>query len=147
MNKTNVIWPNGPFSLPDEGEYEKTIKKLNITRNQFYMVGKYNMPLIKKDEIDFDNFDLIQITKTQIENNENAHKTVHFFTYDWLFDNVYDKADKAIEKLEKYYALMTPDFSIYEDMPLPIQMYNAFKNRWCGAYWQSLGLNLRAQGV
>lgn len=24
-------------------------------------------------------------------------------------------------------------------MPLALQIYNTFKNRWCGAYWQSLG--------
>ena len=23
-----------------------------------------------------------------------------------------------------------------------LQMYNTFKNRWCGAYWQSLGLRV-----
>lgn len=27
-------------------------------------------------------------------------------------------------------------------MPLMLQMYSAFKNRWCGAYWQSLGLRV-----
>lgn len=27
-------------------------------------------------------------------------------------------------------------------MPLMLQMYSTFKNRWCGAYWQSLGLNV-----
>ena len=33
-------------------EEEKRIKKLKITRNEFKTVGKYGMPLIKKQDID-----------------------------------------------------------------------------------------------
>ena len=44
-----------------------------------------------------------------------------------------------MEKLDQYYALLTPDFSLYMDMPLALQIYSTFKSRWCGAYWQKLG--------
>lgn len=44
-----------------------------------------------------------------------------------------------MEKLDQYYALLTPEFSLYWDMPKALQIYNIFKNRWCGAYWQSMG--------
>ncbi|MDD3323392.1 MAG: DUF4417 domain-containing protein [Paludibacter sp.] len=44
-----------------------------------------------------------------------------------------------MEKLDQYYALLTPDFSLYWDMPRAVQIYSTFKNRWCGAYWQSQG--------
>lgn len=139
MNIANEVWPNGPFSLPDEGEFEKQLKKLNIVRNQFKTVGKFEMPFVKKDEIDLKKLDLWGYTKTKMEDDENAHKAVHFFTYDWLYENVFAKPEKAMEKLEQYYALLTPDFSVYLDMPLAVQIYNTFKNRWCGAYWQSMG--------
>lgn len=48
----------------------------------------------------------------------------------------------AVEKLKQYYCLLSPDYSLYTDMPLALQIKNTFKNRWCGAYWQSLGLNV-----
>ncbi len=48
----------------------------------------------------------------------------------------------AVEKLKQYYCLLSPDYSLYTDMSLALQIKNTFKNRWCGAYWQSLGLNV-----
>lgn len=35
-----------------------------------------------------------------------------------------------------------PDFSMYSDLPLAIQIYNTFRRRWCGAFWQEQGLNV-----
>lgn len=57
--------------------------------------------------------------------------------HDWKFDKVYNKPDDELEKLKQYYALLTPDFSLFTDMPLALQIESVFKNRWCGAYWQS----------
>ncbi len=48
--------------------------------------------------------------------------------------------EKYYKILAKFEAVLTPDFSLYTDMPLIIQMYSIFKNRWCGAYWQNKGL-------
>ena len=78
-------------------------------------------------------------TKTKQNDEENKDKTIHFFTYDWLFDSVYEKPEIAMEKLDQYYALLTPEFSLYWDMPKALQIYSVFKNRWCGAYWQKQG--------
>lgn len=47
-----------------------------------------------------------------------------------------------MEKLDPYYALLTPKFSTYKDMPLALQLYSTFKNRWCGAYWQKQGMRV-----
>lgn len=76
------------------------------------------------------------------EDVENKDKTIHFFTYDWLFDKVYDKALEEGKKLKQYYAILSPDYSIFTDMPLALQINSVFKNRWCGAYFQSLGMKV-----
>ena len=80
-----------------EYEEEKLLKKLKLVRNEFKIVGKYGMPLIKKQKIDLDKIDLWCYTKTKINDNENKNKTIHFFTYDWLFENVYEKPEVAME--------------------------------------------------
>lgn len=121
-------------------EEEKRIKKLKITRNEFKTVGKYGMPLIKKQDINLDKINLWNYTKTKNNDDEHKDKTIHFFTYDWHFDNVYEKPEVALEKLDQYYALLTPEFSVYNDMPLARQIDSVFKSRWCGAYWQKQGL-------
>ena len=128
------------LSIKDnEYQEEKLLKKLKLTRNEFKTVGKYEMPVIKKQKIDLDKIDLWCYTKTKPKDEENKDKTIHFFTYDWLFENVYDKPEIAMEKLDQYYALLTPEFSLYWDMPRALQIYSTFKNRWCGAYWQKQG--------
>jgi len=123
---------------PTEYEQKKLSKKLKIIRNEFQTTGKYGMPVIKKQEIDLDKIDLLSYTK--LKDTEN--KTIHFFTYDWLFESVYNKPEEAAEKLKNHYAILSPDFSVYTDMPIALQIYSTFKNRRCGAYWQNLGFKV-----
>ena len=59
-------------------EEEKRIKKLKITRNEFKTVGKYGMPLIKKQDIDLDKVNLWNYTKTKNNDDEHKDKTIHF---------------------------------------------------------------------
>lgn len=122
-----------------EYQKDKLLKKLKLVRNEFKTVGEYGIPIIRKQEIDLDKIDLWNYTKTKLNDEENKNKTIHFFTYDWHFDAVYDKPEAAMEKLDQYYALLTPEFSLYWDMPKALQIYSTFKNRWCGAYWQKMG--------
>ena len=114
--------------------------KKKLIRNQFKMVGKYEMPLIRKQKIDIENLSLLNFNNTKYNDERNRDKTVQFFTYDYKFDYVYSHPELAIEKLKQYYCLLSPDYSLYTDMSLSLQIKNTFKNRWCGAYFQSLGL-------
>ena len=123
-------------------EYEKAEKKLRLIRNEFTTTGNFNFPIISKQDIDLDCIDLWSWNKTKSNDEENKHKTIHFFTYDWHFDSVYTNPKNALNKLQQYYAVLTPDFSLYFDMPLALQIYSTFKNRWCGAYWQNQGLKV-----
>ena len=125
-----------------EYELQKRRHKQELVRNEFKTVGNYQIPLIRKQEIDLDSVSLISFSDTKQEDEENAYKTVHFFTYDWIFDKVYKKAADCAEKLKQYHALLSPDFSMFTDMPKALQIFSVFKNRWCGAYWQSLGLRV-----
>ncbi len=123
-------------------EEEKRKKKQRLVRNEFQKCGKYGMPLVRKQKIDLDKIELLSYLKIKNNSIENQNKTIHFFTYDWNFENVYEKPEIALEKLDQYYALLTPEFSTYKDMPLARQIDSVFKNRWCGAYWQKQGMKV-----
>jgi len=122
-----------------ENETTKQKNKLRIIRHEFDMVGKYKIPLVKKQDIDLDCIELMNYAKASIGDIEHSYKTLHFFTYDWHYETVYSKPETVMEKLGQYYALLTPDFSLYTEMSPALQIYSTFKNRWCGAFWQSLG--------
>lgn len=64
-----------------------------------------------------------------------------FFTEDYRFVGTYDFADKYLEGLleEDWTALVAPEFSTYDDWPLPLRLFNVYKNRWCARYWQDAG--------
>lgn len=133
-------------SLNMDTEFDKQKKKQKLVRNEFLdrrnSSNKYGIPLVRKQAIDLNKIELWGYPKTKHEDYENVHKTIHFFTYDWNFETVYNKAEAALEKLDQYYALLTPDFSVYTDMPLVRQIDSVFKNRWCGAFWQKHGLTV-----
>lgn len=127
-------------NFEDNGyEQAKRKNKQRLVRNEFKGTGKYGIPLIKKQYIDIDKIELLNFTKSKSNVEENNNKTIHFFTYDWLFDKVYENPEVAFERLDNYYALLTPEFSMYNDMPLARQIDSVFKNRWCGAFWQKQG--------
>ncbi len=128
---------NDPF-------YDELIKiqTENLVRNQFGWNGKYNLPIIKKQDIDLTKIKLMNFSNTKYNDANNNKKTIHFFIHDYRFEYVYSNANIAVKKLKQYYCLLSPDFSLYIDMPLILQMYSTFKSRWCGAFWQSLGLNV-----
>lgn len=129
-----------------EYEMDKQKRKQDLVKNEFLYhgesVGEYNIPIIKKQDIDVEKIKLIGYVDTKNNDAENKYKTVHFFTYDWKFEKVYSRAEDELEKLSQYYALFSPDFSLFTNMPRVLQILSVFKNRWCGAYWQSKGLKV-----
>ncbi|HFE67257.1 MAG TPA: DUF4417 domain-containing protein [Chloroflexi bacterium] len=54
---------------------------------------------------------------------------VHFFLDDYRFETVWNRPRKALEALRPYTTLLTPDFSLYRDWPLTLQLWNVYRNR------------------
>lgn len=113
-----------------------------LVRNEFRFSGKYELPIIFKQDIDLEQIKLMSFSNTKYMDKRNRSKTIHFFVHDFRFEQLYYNPLMALEKLKQYYCLLTPDFSLYLDMPIALQVYNTFKNRWCGAFWQSKGLKV-----
>ena len=76
------------------------------------------------------------------DNANNSERFVHFFIYDYNFEKLWTKPDESLELLSQYKGILTPDFSMYLEMPYALQLYNTFRNRWCGAYFASKGVRV-----
>ncbi len=63
----------------------------------------------------------------------------HFYIDDHKFSAVM-KLRKSLEKVRRYYAVLSPDFSIFPEMPLPLVKMQIFKSRFVSRYWQECGL-------
>lgn len=109
-------------------------------RNNFNSVGKWGIPLVKKQEITINDIRLISCSDTKAnDNDENKKYGVHFFVDDYRFSGIYDNPERSFNRYAQYAFLLTPDFSTYADMDLWRQLESVAKNRWVGAYWQSKG--------
>ncbi|MDD3323396.1 MAG: DUF4417 domain-containing protein [Paludibacter sp.] len=104
------------YPANNETEIEKRGKKQKLVRNEFKTIGKYGIPLIKKQNIDLNKIEPWYYVKTKLNDEEYKNKTIHFFTYDWNFEAAYNKPEATLQKLDQYYALLTPEFSTYTDM-------------------------------
>lgn len=116
-----------------------------MLRNQFPGNGVWNIPIIPKFQErpgDFDDLLLIGFDKTDADDRKHPDRMVHFFLYDYRFERVWEKPDSVLDRLYPYCAVLTPDFSMYLEMNPVLQLYNVFRNRWCGAYWASKGLRV-----
>ncbi len=67
---------------------------------------------------------------------------VHFFLDDYRFETVWTRPYKALEALRPYTMVLSPDFSLYRDWPLMLQLWNIYRNRWCGRFWQEQGFTV-----
>ena len=116
-----------------------------MLRNRFPGDGRWNIPIIPKFQEkpgDFDELLLIGFDKASADERKHNDRMVHFFLYDYRFERVWEKPDTVLDKLRPYRAVLSPDFSMYLEMTPVLQLYNVFRNRWCGAYWASQGLRV-----
>lgn len=111
-------------------------------RNKHECAGFWNMPRIQPQDIDVSELELISYSDTKPNDRLNCHKAVHFFIDDYRFESVYRNPEQTIRKLRQYRFVISPDFSLYADMPRWMQLKSTGKNRWCAAYWQSEGLQV-----
>lgn len=112
-------------------------------RNNFEKDGKWDIPLVKNQNLPLGNIELVACSDTRANDNEiNKKKGVHFFVDDYRFLGIYDNPERTLNRYSQYKFLLTPDFSTYADMDLWRQLDSVAKNRWVGAYWQSKGLSV-----
>lgn len=116
---------------------------LNLNKAEFEGVGKYDIPEIKpiyEDEIgeikEWIGFNYV------LSDKEPKGKAVHFFIDDYQFQRLWNSPEKYMEKLAKYEAVLTPDFSPYSDMPLATQIFNHYRKHWVGALMQKHGVKV-----
>lgn len=111
-------------------------------RNQFTGDGVAEIPILKKQDVDLSQVKLIGYDKIKLGDTHNRDKMVHFFLDDYKFEALWRDPEPRIEKLRQYKAVLSPQYSVYTEMPSAIHMYNIFRSRWVGAYCQLRGIKV-----
>ena len=111
-------------------------------RNSNEATGRWNFPIVHKQSLPEGEIQLIACSDTRNNDSLNREKGVHFFVDDYRFEGIYRNPEKSRAKLSQYRFLLTPDYSLYADMPMWRQIESVGKNRWCGAWWQNHGMTV-----
>ena len=67
---------------------------------------------------------------------------VVFYEYDDNFERLWHNPKKYINKLKKFKGVIAPDFSLYRNMPLVMQMWNTYRGRALAAWLQDNGIEI-----
>jgi hypothetical protein len=59
---------------------------------------------------------------------------VHFFLDDYRFETVWSKPERGLSRCRTVGAALTPDFSLWSNMPRVMQLWQVYRSRWCGAW-------------
>lgn len=131
MTRSSSAWQHFPGSF-----------NAHNTRQLFFSDNKWGIPCLKHVPHSKTPNWLVPY-RTRIRSNTHlADGAVHFFLDDYRFETVWRTPQKALSALQPYSILLTPDFSLYHDWPLALQLWNVYRNRWCGAFWQTHGFTV-----
>ncbi len=102
-------------------------------------VGKYDLPTLCRQEIDLpETFIPFNMARTYPDKIVG----VHFYIDDYQFERVWRKPEKYLELLKQYRCVCSPDFSMYMCMPLAMKIWNVYRSRLIGQFWQKNGIKV-----
>lgn len=64
---------------------------------------------------------------------------VHFYQDDVKFERFWNNPKRYLPILQRYAGIITPDYSLYRDMPLAQQQWNIYRGRALGHWLQENG--------
>ena len=73
---------------------------------------------------------------------QDYNQWIHFYEDDVSFERIWRNPQRYLPLLKKFNGVILPDFSIYRDMPLAMQIWNIYRSRAIGHWLQREGINV-----
>lgn len=126
------------FDKPNERHrtndtYNLALVDIENSTNDFWQ-----MPIINNEN--YIPQDLIGFNYAKSSKEKNVG--IHFYLDDYQFERLWNNPDEYIDILQGYDCILSPDFSLYMDMPMPMKIWNVYRSRQIGQYYQSLGIRV-----
>lgn len=110
----------------------------NLDKATFEGVGKYEIPPLLPVNI-AEPIEMIGFNYAgRYKHPEQVG--VHFFLKDYQFTRLWTSPEVYTEMLSRFRFVCTPDFSMFTDYPLALQINSHYRKHWLGAYWQRNGM-------
>ena len=122
-----------------QNERERTNNAYNLNEfDELDAEGFYQMPTIKP--IDYMPNRLTGFNYAL--STDDYEQGIHFFIDDYQFERVWNSPQEYISKLDDFDCVLTPDFSLYMDMPISMKIWNTYRSRLIGQMMQRLGIKV-----
>lgn len=113
--------------------YNLDLVNLTSSTNDFWQ-----MPVIENDN--YIPKDIIGFNYAKSSKEKNVG--IHFYLDDYQFERLWNNPDEYIDVLSQYDCIFSPDYSLYLDMPMPMKIWNVYRSRQIGQYYQSMGMKV-----
>jgi len=113
----------------------------NCERRIFEGEGYYDIPIIRPQEIDLSEVQVLGFNYAKGCKNPGDY-ILHFYVDDYQFERVWQVPEAYLPMLKRFKAVLAPDFSLYDDFPMAVNLYNHYRKHWLAAYWQENGVNV-----
>lgn len=118
-------------------EAERTADAYNLDGyDQHATEGFYQMPVIEPEEHVPE--DLIGFNYALTAPDKASG--IHFYIDDYQFERVWNQPDFYLDKLTEFDCMLTPDFSLYTEMPIAMKIWNTYRSRLIGQMAQRKGI-------
>lgn len=134
--------PDGFGKNPDPNKFEApaNVDKLNLHIANFDSDNSFDLPVIKKSTTlpkELERFNgASDLAKAEKGN------ALHFFAMDYKFESLWANPHHCLEEIKKLGLVLSPDFTFPVDAPIPAQLWQTFRNRWLGAWWNENGVEV-----
>lgn len=100
--------------------------------------GFYEFPVL--DPIDYIPEELLGFN--YMLNSDKKDCCLHFFIDDYQFERVWNQPYFYIQKMREYDSCLTPDFSLYMNMPMSMKIWNIYRSKLIGQMCQDAGMKV-----
>ena len=100
--------------------------------------GYYELPVIRTSDHLPDK--VITFSKAMSKTWDDFDCWVVFYEHDRDFERLWNKPRQYLDKLKKFKGVISPDFSLYRNMPLIMQMWNTYRSRAIAVWLQNNGI-------
>ena len=111
----------------------------NQERQQFFTDNYFGIPIMQATQTT--GLDFIRFCDWK-EIKDPSGYIAHFYYDDYKFMSAWRNPEKYLDRLKKYKAVISPDFSLYTDFPRALQILSCYRRNWCGAFWAEKGIDV-----
>ena len=85
---------------------------------------------------------LVPFSKAMSKSWNDFDCWVMFYEHDVKFERLWNNPKRYMEKLKKFKGVISPDFSLYRNMPLVMQQWNTYRSRALAVWLQKNGIEV-----